>query len=594
MRVLALLALVGIGTPAGAYEVYVTNHAFTLASVMPDGALPVEFEVGRSLKVTACRGEYEPATFVIDSEEPLVGIRVTCSDLRGKAGRLPSSCVDVRLAQMTARDVTRACMSIFPWTLVHDPDIFKIVYGTPELPIPAGLRARPSEGEHWAYMEVMKEAIDAKTMLPVDSDGREQYWLTVHVPEDARADTYKGRVTVTVEGDEKTRLTLTVRVPDIDLIDAPFTYSMYYPKRLEGAMSADAPKASEMLTEAQMLSDFRNMVAHGLTNPNTYDGARVLPKGTPDLETGIMDFELLGRILDLREQAGMPKGRLYTMDGGMTIVYNRPLTHDEQGLNKARALTINAWAMDRGYTSVLWMGMDEAPINILMGERESFQSCRTPNGGGIWVACNHDWSPAVGDALRTAVIMDPGYGYGTCLDHARTDADEWLRNPYSRSRCDARVWITDGGEYQDDPRFQKGITASHAVGNEVLSYMDPPGNWPDPESHRRNRGFGLYVRGTDGTMTWAFCGFDPPLKVGGPVDSGIVNGFLSCRGPEAMFDTIAWEGFREGVDDARYVATLSALDGGEWLESKHINELCERNLDDLRAEVVERIEALNG
>ena len=52
--------------------------------------------------------------------------------------------------------------------------------------------------------------------------------------------------------------------------------------------------ADESILAQQMLAEFRNMHAHGLDNPNIYDGPAVK-------DNGDLDFSKLDRILDLRE-----------------------------------------------------------------------------------------------------------------------------------------------------------------------------------------------------------------------------------------------------------------------------------------------------
>ena len=61
-------------------------------------------------------------------------------------------------------------------------------------------------------------------------------------------------------------------------------------------------------------------------------------------------------------------------------------------------------------------------------------------------------------------------------------------------------------------------------------------------------------------MAWAYCGLyekdkhpdDSDIKDAGVL---ITYGFV-LRGSEGVFDTLSWEVYREGCDDARYLATL--------------------------------------
>ena len=109
-------------------------------------------------------------------------------------------------------------------------------------------------------------------------------------------------------------------------------------------------------------------------------------------------------------------------------------------------------------------------------------------------------------------------------------------------------------------------------------------------------------------MTWAYIHIytrtawldAPSIK-----DHGIPwsqNAFV-VRGPQDVLDTLSWEGYREGYDDARYLATLEdALTKAEttgkhttliartrrWLDNLSIHT----DLDDWRFEMARRTTAL--
>ena len=106
---------------------------------------------------------------------------------------------------------------------------------------------------------------------------------------------------------------------------------------------------------------------------------------------------------------------------------------------------------------------------------------------------------------------------------------------------------------------QAEIAGSHGYGYKVFSYMDPMPGYGNPEDHRRFRGLGLWQANLDGTMNWAYTHIydnDVVYDEGDPLPR-LEYSFV-LRGEEAPFDTLAFEGFREGVDDARYLATLLA------------------------------------
>ncbi len=98
----------------------------------------------------------------------------------------------------------------------------------------------------------------------------------------------------------------------------------------------------------------------------------------------------------------------------------------------------------------------------------------------------------------------------------------------------------------------------HQKGNLVFKYHDPKSGPENPEIFRYKRGLYLWQNDYDGAMDYAYqhsMGF-------------IWNDFDYTRYRDLAFtyptttgviDTIAWEGYREGVDDLRYLATLESI-----------------------------------
>ncbi|MGE5353384.1 MAG: hypothetical protein ACM3P0_14975, partial [Acidobacteriota bacterium] len=95
----------------------------------------------------------------------------------------------------------------------------------------------------------------------------------------------------------------------------------------------------------------------------------------------------------------------------------------------------------------------------------------------------------------------------------------------------------------------------HAKGNKIFSYSNPQVGQENPELYRRNFGLSLWKAGYDGAMNYAYQKFY----------NSEWNDFDNSRYREETFTyvtsngflgTIEWDGFREGVDDVRYLSTL--------------------------------------
>jgi hypothetical protein len=98
----------------------------------------------------------------------------------------------------------------------------------------------------------------------------------------------------------------------------------------------------------------------------------------------------------------------------------------------------------------------------------------------------------------------------------------------------------------------------HGVGSIVLSYANPQVGVEDPLVYRRNYGLALWRSGFDGCMDYAYQhaftniwdDFDDP---------DYRDHVFAYPTVDGVIDTVQWEGFREGVDDMRYIATLENL-----------------------------------
>ena len=126
----------------------------------------------------------------------------------------------------------------------------------------------------------------------------------------------------------------------------------------------------------------------------------------------------------------------------------------------------------------------------------------------------------------------------------------------------------------------------------------------EPETYRRHYGLELWKAGFDGAMDYAYQhgfghvwnDFDNPRYRDHVFAYPTLNGVV---------DTIEWEGFREGVDDVRYVTTLlqcveqgkanparrqTALAAEKWLATMEVAG----DPDRLRAKIVAWILQLRG
>ena len=588
----------------GGYQTYVISPAINNSAIIEGQPLPAVCKDEKVMNIMCARGEYEPASFLIQADRPLKQVMVRVADLSGPAGVLTRDTVDVRVAQKFYRPITWQCVTL-PWVLVHDPGMLTIVDESPKWVTELKEEAWKSPGGHSLQEykagrskmnRLNKELIDTDTLQPADITDFRQFWLTVHVPADAKSGTYRGDVTITAAGAAATTLTLEIRVPSFDLLPPKFEYSIYYPTHLlNDTMDQGFVDKYSPLTEEQYLTECRNMAMHGCVNPNIYIGP------SQD-EAGNIHFRHLSRLLDLREQAGMPKGvMLYLSDGAGMRIKQGALTEQEKQRNIEVAKATVTWAQARGYTGALFMGADEYSGGSLRAMRESYASIRAA-GSGIWVAGGADLVDFMSDVVDVPVFAHPGAMAVDRLVQWQVDPVDWLLHPEQTPNWDPQILLTPG--------YQQMIEATHKNGNKIFTYFDPQGGQPFPEYHRRHRGLGLWKTGLDGTMTWAYVHIGK--KVPRPDDAKLKNNGVDIssnsfvmRGPQGPVDTLSWEGYREGYDDARYLATLQDAIARAKAAGKHVdfsaqtqrwldNITVDAELDAWRREMARRTETLLG
>ena len=287
-----------------------------------------------------------------------------------------------------------------------------------------------------------------------------------------------------------------------------------------------------------------NMREHGLTCP-AFQGDR--------------------RELALRKELGLNKGPLLT-HGGFNIgkyMGRDDYTDAEVAEVKAVVDHFNALAEEFGYDGAYLYAIDEASGEKLEAEVPVFRLLKKL-GGGAWAACLSDFE-----------------------DIAATD----LQLPV----------------YCGFPRKEL-VDKVHAAGHKIMRYASPQGGTEDPWQYRYFYGLVLWELNMDGGCTWTY-----QHAIGNPWNDfdgdGTYRDFMmTYPGADGPIDTVQWEGYREGNDDLRYMATLekalvdaasqgkaSAVVEGvkQWLaDVREVQAFHGENLDAVRARIVANILAL--
>lgn len=479
--------------------------------VLPN-TFPLPGEVSTAVNLVACRGEYEPASFVIrPMVRDLENLKFSVSDLIADHATIPSSQVDLRFVKvwfqagggwntigLSHKGKTRV---LVPELLLKDDGLvqvdeksktnflkLKFSSGAKLVSVsePAALRSRTVTSV--AEFPIHDSAETQSITIPRAE--AKQLWVTVHVPPDAADGTYKGTITLTDNKGLLGNLEISLTVLPVDLRAPRIEYSIYY----RGTLSEVPSISSEKKGETQFLAELRNMLAHGVGNPTVYQS---------------LDKVGLRRTLEMRRRVGLDASTLFYLGTGT----GNPKTPDELDGLRRRLKALKQITEEQGIENAYLYGIDEAKGKKLVSQRKAWQLVRN-EGVKVFTAGYAEAFPVVGDLLDLLVMAGK---------LQKTQAENF-----------------------------------HSAGHKIFSYANPQTGPENPEIFRRNYGLELWRNHYDGAMPYAYqdsMGF-------------IWNDFDHARyrdhnftypTADGVIDTLAWEGFREGVDDVRYITTLEAM-----------------------------------
>lgn len=453
------------------------------------GSVPLLGENSNMLSMRSCRGEYEPASFALHAYRHVGEVRVRVSPLKGHKGVIPAAHVDVRLVKCWYQHGVECVGGLHrkvltPELLLYDNDLVQVDY----------------VGRMTIFGDP-RERRDAKHLLPVNvpAGTTQQFWVTVHVPEDAEPGLYTGTIKVALGNAAPQWLTLKVTVLPFNLADPSLLYAIYHYGHLN---DGEPTTGFSEQTPAQLAAHYTNMKAHGISCPEI---------------RAPFDEEKLTRMFEIREQAGLDmKTLLYT---GIGVGRTEP--EDIPAL-QARLTQFMDFARGFGFEDIYFYGQDEATGERLKAERPAWEAAHEV-GAKIWVSCGPDFYPLVGDLLDMPNI------HGSVAHN---------------------------------------VEDIHQFGYKMLNYMNPQCGTERADVYRQNYGLYLWKTGFDGACDFAY---QVDFGTGGWLNEAGWDDFNTDPSQryrdhnmiystlDGVIDTIQWEGFREGVDDVRYLTTLQNL-----------------------------------
>ena len=473
----------------------------TNTRIVPDGTMDTG-AISDTLRVVAARGDYEPASFVLTAQEDIPKLRLQVSDLTARNGKVvPSSSVDIRVVKCWYQDTGSGEMELtpsesslaikrsgrrelMPELLLKDDSLINSEA--------AGKRNKikwTAGGEYLSVAEKKQGYFprDSEELLPVkiEKNRNKQFWITVHVPEDAAAGEYEGSIALVSNDRAIGAMLLKLKVLPFTL-EAPYYYSSMYYYPPSPTMYWYSGRDS-----GQYQREMENMYAHGVTDV-------MAPYNIKNKKA-----------YEIRRSAGMTS---------KTVFYRgywpgSPTKPAELTKLKSEVTKTMAFFKTYGVKDVYFYGVDEAFGKQLLMQRPAWEAIHEA-GGKVFVS-----------------------GYAGSNYEAVGDIQDMFVCAGYPSREEAAKW--------------------HSKSKKIVCYASPQGGLEKPETYRKNYGLLLWQMDYDGAMTYIYHWGRDKLRTWDDPLSGMWKAHnMVYPTLNGVVDTLQWEGYREGVDDVRYMTTL--------------------------------------
>ncbi|MFA5128332.1 MAG: LamG-like jellyroll fold domain-containing protein [Patescibacteria group bacterium] len=522
--------------------IYVPS-TITDTKILADSSISSEY-ISDTITMSAAPGEFEPATFVIHANETITGLNVTSTDLIGDNGTIASSSLDIRVVKIwyqagyTLYDSVNKHLT--PELLVKNDDLIKTEnsqnYALVDGSYVLISNASGISGvaDQWHMLPSEFHIEDTSELQPIDITSNTNKQIWITVEVP----------TTTTAGTYNGQIQLTSNVFTKNLtfnltvlpitLDSPSLTYSFY-YASRLHVSGYSEISGDWKNTAQFTAELQNLYNHGITTPLYYAQYQAAPND------GSLDDALT-----IANSVGMDTSTLFYVGCSLAGYATNALTQ------AAVTSTINtATTTLGGDVNVYCYGYDEQEISATT--RAQIEAVHDVGGKVIDAQANYSMAERAADILDIAIV------YGVL----RPD----LAATY------------------------------HSYGNKIYSYADPQGGEERPEKYRRNYGLMLWQAGYDGAADWAYQAYHGNIWD----DFDYVtrkDGAFTYPTTDGVIDTVQWEGFREGVDDVKYLTTLnnliaqakidgvkSTVSAENYVRKLREKDLKNENLDTIRAEM---------
>ena len=525
----------------------IRNNYLSPDAVVIDGKLTDEFQL------TLAKDQFGPVCFLVHADVNINNLRFEVSPFTDSKGKTISAVQsDLRGIKWWYQDhggssgLERTGIKMLkPELLLHDDSLVKVnkvkkgnfvrVYKANSKYI----RSDNPNGLSRVDARNLPDK-DAVSLMPLDIKARTNrlFWLLINAKKNAPAGEFSSKINVYSKGGKLGTLKVKLRILPFVLDKPYYSSSIYYRSPNYTNEPGYPPCYSTEQAWKQYRMEMENLRDHGVDMVR-FDRpiVQMTWKMWPYME------DILRR-LKIRKSLGMRTDVVFLN----YPVQNPQNPKDLKELeNKVRKL-ISELA-GHGVKEVYFYGLDEARGKRLLSQRKAWEAVH--RGGG---------------KIYTAGFSSEGMykEFGNLLD----------------------LFICEG-------EFSRKISRNwHKNGKKIGSYGNPQGGLEKPELYRKNYGIRMWQYGYDVAMTYVY--HNAPIQTDGSLltawndfalNSDIMKQLMMVYPTaEGVIDTLQWEGYREGVNDVRYITTLERL-CNEFPEKEKSNNViteAEKFLQNLR------------
>ena len=379
----------------------------------------------------------------------------------------------------------------------------------------------PSDKAEKSFNYLTEPVADSPDLMPAEliKSENKQFWVTLKVPQKAQAGTYQGKISLVADGKPAGDMELIVKV-------LPFTLPM--------------PKTYYNINNDYLVTIY----------------------GTGIYELGYrmeLDQKVIDKLqMDIFKNA--LKHNIFNCRSDLTLAYKKDRKEAIDQLKHEVAMIKKAGFVMKPFLSRGWSYPAEGEKSKDDPEyKERIDDLadtlkKTVGHSDIYVT---SWDEATEE--RVKIMRD--YSEYT----ASKGLKMWVTTHQGR-HFDLAGYLIDYANHGGWPK-RENADRWHSIGSKIASYAGPHTGPENPDVFRRWEGMAPYKAKYDGSFNYKlFSALHPSLykkwkqNVWNDFTGGTFRGFnLVYPTSQGPIDTIAWEGFREGIDDVRYATELKTL-----------------------------------